>query len=124
MSDLSIKIAGTAGLEKKLKLILKMDEVKKIVKSNGTELKRKMVQKATFRGHFKGETFVKPTGATKKSITLTIEDAGLTAKVRPTTHYAVYLEKGTRKMAAQPFVRPALREQKAKFRKDLEELVK
>lgn len=124
MGKISFNIIGLTKLKQKVATVGKMNDVKRIVKTNGTVLKRTMVKKATFRGHFKGKTFVKPTGATKRSITLTIEDAGLTAKVRPTTHYAVYLEKGTRKMAAQPFVKPAFDEIKENFKKDLERLVK
>lgn len=53
-----------------------------------------------------------------------IGEGGFSVKVKPGTHYAGYLERGTRFMSKQPFILPALKEQKVKFRKDLEALVK
>lgn len=47
------------------------------------------------------------TGFLKRSIFITIKDVGLTAKIEPTASYAGYVEYGTRKMNAQPYVRPA-----------------
>lgn len=47
------------------------------------------------------------TGFLKRSIFITIKDLGLTAKIEPTANYASYVEYGTRKMDAQPYVRPA-----------------
>ena len=64
------------------------------------------------------------TGATKDSITLEIVDEGFTAEVGPTTEYSGYLEYGTRKMEAQPFIWPAFNEQVEKFRSDMQRLVK
>lgn len=124
MAKLEMRVIGLEKLSQKLSAISKMEEVKRIVKSNGGKLDRTMKAKATFRGHFEGKRFVKPTGATKRSITLSMEDGGLSAKVGPTTHYAIYLEKGTRKMSAQPFVKPAFDEVKGQFKKDLEGLFK
>lgn len=119
MAKLSIKVIGTNGLKNKLNLIAKKDAVKQIVRRNGAELQRGIVRNATFTKGFS-------TGATKRSVStnLTFLDNGLTAKTGPTTEYAGYVEKGTRKMAAQPFVLPAVKAQKEKFRQDLEELVK
>ncbi|HHJ7995742.1 TPA: HK97-gp10 family putative phage morphogenesis protein [Streptococcus pyogenes] len=116
-ADISLKVVGTAGLKKKLELIIKKDAVKKIVRDNGTQLQRKMIKKAVFT---KGYS----TGATRRSITMQIGEGGFSVKVKPGTHYAGYLERGTRFMSKQPFVLPALKEQKVKFRKDLEALVK
>ena len=50
------------------------------------------------------------TGATKNSIApnFPIEDRGLTARIGPSTDYAIFLELGTHKMAARPFMVPAL----------------
>ncbi|HER4643432.1 TPA: hypothetical protein VKO08_001707, partial [Streptococcus pyogenes NGAS508] len=48
MADISLKVVGTAGLKKKLELIIKKDAVKKIVRDNGTQLQRKMINKAVF----------------------------------------------------------------------------
>ncbi|HEL1262768.1 TPA: HK97 gp10 family phage protein [Streptococcus equi subsp. zooepidemicus] len=117
VADISLKVVGMTGLKNKLELIAKKEAVKKIVRDNGKQLHRKMVQKAVFtKGH--------STGATRISITMQIGDDGFSVTVKPGTHYAGYLEKGTRFMSKQPFVLPALKEQKVKFRKDLEALVK
>ncbi|VHF31773.1 phage protein [Streptococcus pyogenes] len=45
VADISLKVVGTAGLKKKLELIIKKDAVKKIVRDNGTQLQRKMIKK-------------------------------------------------------------------------------
>lgn len=47
------------------------------------------------------------TGTLKRSVSLKIEDKGLTAVITPTAHYAPYVEYGTRFMRAQPFLVPA-----------------
>jgi len=47
------------------------------------------------------------TGNLRRSITHQIEAADLTAEVSANASYAAYLEFGTRKMRAQPYLRPA-----------------
>lgn len=115
---------GLEELQIKLKGNCNLTPFKDVVRINGRELDEKIKRNAEFKGHFEGNKFVKPTGTTKKSINLSIEDGGLTAKTGPTTEYAPYVEKGTRRMAAQPFVRPAFNEQKEIFKKDLKKLVR
>lgn len=63
-------------------------------------------------------------GTLRRSIGLSIEDGGLTAKVEATAHYAGYVELGTRFMAAQPYMKPAFNQVKGKFNSDLKRLVK
>lgn len=112
-----IQVMGLKELEKKLKDNCSMDDVKRVVRQNGSELQSKMQDKADFtRGY--------ATGATKRSIGLDIIDGGMTAEVGATTEYAEYLEYGTRYMTAQPFVAPALDEQKTQFLSDMENLVR
>src|SRR5690625_6286945 len=82
--------------------------VKKTVKLNGTELERSMKRNASFDKGYQ-------TGETKRSINLTLEEDGMTARVGPTTHYSPYLELGTRFMEAQPFVGPSFHSQKVKL---------
>lgn len=48
------------------------------------------------------------TGATRESITARIDRSALSATIGPTTYYAPFLEFGTRRMAARPFMGPAL----------------
>ena len=47
------------------------------------------------------------TGALKNSI-FSAKAGNLTYKVTAPQHYAIYVEKGTRKMRAQPYLKPAL----------------
>lgn len=47
------------------------------------------------------------TGATLNSVGVDVLDGGLTVIVGPTTHYSVYLENGTYRMEARPFMEPA-----------------
>lgn len=124
-----IEIEGLKELQKQLKKNADMSDVKRIVRKNGSELQRKMQDKADFKGHFawekgKGMVHVSPTGETKRSIGIDIKDDGFTAEVGPTTEYAEYLEFGTRFMEAQPFAQPALDEQAPKFINDLQKLVR
>lgn len=113
----SIKIEGLDKLQKALKENVTMDDVKRVVRHHGAGLQQTMMNKADFKKGYQ-------TGATKRSITLEIRDSGFTAEVQPNTHYSPYLEYGTRKMEAQPFVRPALDKQKPKFINDMQKLVK
>lgn len=111
------KVTGLDKLQKALKEKYTLDDVKRVVKSNGSQLHRKMQADADFTQGYQ-------TGATKDSIKLEIEDDGMTAKVGPETEYSPYLEYGTRFMDAQPFVRPSLNEQKQKFKSAMQKLVK
>ncbi len=112
-----IKIVGITELKDKLKSNISLGDVKRVVKHNGAQLQSKTMRNADFDKGYQ-------TGTTKRSIALTIKDAGLTAEVEPTTEYAPYLEYGTRYMEAQPFVKPAYDKQKEKFKKDMQKLVK
>lgn len=113
----SIKVTGVKELQKRLKKNVTLDDVKKVVRQNGSELQEKMQDKADFKKGYQ-------TGETKRSITLEIQNSGMTAEVKPTTDYSPYLEFGTRFMDAQPFVRPAFEEQLTQFKSDMQKLVK
>lgn len=112
-----IRIEGLEELQKKLKKNANMDDVKKVVRHNGSQLQQKIQSNADFKKGYQ-------TGTTKRSVGLEITGGGLTAESGPTTDYAEYLEFGTRFMEAQPFVKPALEEQSKKFESDLQKLVK
>lgn len=115
MAKLTVK--GLDKLEKRLKENVTMDDVKKVVRHNGSQMQRKIQGHADFtRGYATGET--------KRSIGLEFKDNGFTAEVEPTTEYSPYLEYGTRFMDAQPFVRPGYNEQKEKFKRDMQKLVR
>lgn len=109
---MGIKLTGVRELQKKLKQNAVLDDVKQVVKHNGSELQTKAQRNAPV-----------DTGNLKRSTGLGIRDKGMTAEVEPTAEYAPYVEYGTRFMNAQPFVGPAFHEQKEKFIKDLKKLV-
>lgn len=82
-----------------------------ILKDHGSRLHRRAVRNAVFtRGY--------STGATRQSIHLTVGSDE--AKVKTGTDYSGYVEVGTRKMEAQPYMGPALEETIPDFVADLE----
>ena len=127
---MQFELKGLEKLQKKLQKVAKMEEVERIVEKHGTEMQKKAVNNASkFRGHYEGRGknrhFVKPTGATKRSISVNSSKIDrFRYRVAPGTAYAAYVELGTRKMSAQPFIKPAFDEQKKLFKNDLERLVK
>lgn len=112
-----IQVKGLDKLQKALKDNVTLDDVKRVVRQNGSELQTKMQQNADFTQGYQ-------TGTTKRSIGLEIKDSGFTAEVAPTTEYSPYVNYGTRYMAAQPFVTNAFNAQKEIFKKDMQRLVK
>ena len=121
----NVKIVGIERIQKKLKKNVRLDDVKRVVKSNGAEMKQKAKGNAeNFKGHYEGKRVVPPTGTLKRSIELAITDKGMTAEVEPHTLYGGYVELGTRKMQAQPYLKPAFDEQKVQFRKDMDKLTR
>jgi len=130
LADLRFELKGLEKLQSKLQRVAKMEEVEHIVEKHGEAMQKKAVNNASrFRGHYEGrgknKHFVKPTGATKRSISVNSSKVGrFKYKVAPGTNYAAYVELGTRKMSAQPFIKPAFDNQKEEFKKDLERLVK
>ena len=130
MADVRFELKGLEKLQKKLQKVAKMEEMERIIEKHGAEMQRKAIINAfKFRGHYEGrgknKHFVKPTGATKRSISVNSSKVGrFKYKVAPGTDYAAYVELGTRKMSAQPFIKPAFDDQKKLFKNDLERLVK
>ena len=130
MADVRFELKGLEKLQKKLQKVAKMEEMERIIEKHGSEMQRKAIINASkFRGHYEGrgknKHFVKPTGATKRSISVNSSKIDrFRYRVAPGTEYAIYVELGTRKMSAQPFIKPAFDEQKKLFKNDLERLVK
>lgn len=112
-----IKVKGLDKLQDALKENVTLDDVKKVVRHHGSKLQDLMQDKADFKKGYQ-------TGQTKRSIGLEIQNGGFDAEVGPTTDYSPYLEYGTRFMQAQPFVKPAFDEQKEKFKRDLDRLMR
>lgn len=112
-----MRIKGTQALKKGLKESANLDDVKLLIKYHTSELENRMKNKASFTQGYQ-------TGTTKRSINSEFYEDGMEGRVKPTTEYSPYLEYGTRKMKAQPFVGPAFYEQDKLFRKDLKRIMK
>lgn len=108
-----IQIKGMEPLIAKLEKGINFDGAQEVVKMNGVELHKSAQRLAPV-----------DTGHLKRSITLTVNEGGLRAEVKPTAEYAPYLEYGTRYIAAQPFIRPSYQKQREQFLADLKRLVK
>lgn len=108
-----IQIDGLDKFQRKLRKNTTLEDVKKVVRVNGTEMNRTASRLAPV-----------DTGFLRRSIVFEIADGGFTAMSTAGAEYAPYLEYGTRFMSAQPFMRPAYNQQKAKFKSDLERLMK
>ena len=126
MGNIHFELKGLDKLQAKLQRVAKMEEVEHIVEENGKAMLEKAIKNTEkFRGHYRGKKLIKPTGATKRSLS---ENSSKLEKfkyrVAPGTDYAAYVELGTRKMDAQPFIKPAFDDQKKLFKRDLERLVK
>ena len=118
------RIDGFDKLEAKLKRNMDLGAVRTVVRKNGADLQTK-AQKNAPVGTPQSTGIPGYVGGTlKRSVELDITDGGLTAEVEPTADYAAYVEYGTRFMEAQPYLKPAYDEQKKKFVKDLNELVR
>lgn len=119
-----VRIDGFDKLEAKLKRNMNLGAVRTVVRKNGADLQTK-AQKNAPVGTPQSTGIPGYVGGTlKRSVELDITDGGLTAEVEPTADYAAYVEYGTRFMEAQPYLKPAYDEQKKKFVKDLNELVR
>ena len=117
MADIQIK--GLDKLEKELKDNVTMDDVKRVVKMNGTRLTQQMI-KTTTTAYVKGYS----TGDTAGSINMELRDDGFTVAVGATMDYDPYVEYGTRFMAPEPIVEPSLIQVEPRFKRDMERLKK
>ena len=114
-----MKIVGLEAVADALKRNIELEAARTVVKRNTSRLQKDM-QRQTFASFKKGYTV----GDTRKSITLSIENDGLTGKVTPTTEYSQYVEYGTRFMEAEPFVKPSFERISEQFKQDMDKLVR
>ena len=98
---LKITIDGIADTKNFIKRLseAEMRESKKLLKSVAADIQRKAMR-----------TVPVDTGNLKRSILVDVSDDGKEATVTATADYAAYVEYGTRKMTARPFMRPAAEE--------------
>lgn len=115
LSAYNFHFKGTNELVAALNERADLDLVRQALTLNGAELQKKAQRKAPVK-----------TGYLRRSIGLSsdLADRGLTVRVRAQADYAGYVEWGTRYMYAQPFMRPAYKEQKRQFKKDMKRLMK
>ena len=114
---MSVKLNGLDGLERALKPNVTMNDVKRIVKTNGDRLNRYMKEQ-TKHAYVKGYS----TGDTASSINTEVRDGGLTVAVGATMNYNPYTEYGTRYMGAEPILDPSLERVRPQFIGDLDRI--
>lgn len=120
-----IQVTGVRELQAKLKRNATLDDVKRVVRTNTTELNGKIQRKTqeVYTGHWEGGKFVSPTGASKRSVIPSFSSDALTGNTGLGMEYNPYLEKGTRFMTSRPVVGPCFRVQLVSFKRDLKRLV-
>lgn len=87
-------------------------ELRTIVKNNGIQLTQGAQKRSPV-----------DTGALRRSIRLSLENGNLKAVVKTNVPYAKFVEYGTIRQKAQPYMRPSLRVQKAKFVRDIKNAI-
>ena len=112
---MNVKLNGTEEVLKMLQKAGKLEAVKQVVKADGGSLQARAMRKAP----------VAPVngGTLKRSISIELIDQGLTAKVEPHTDYAAYVEYGTRKMEAQPYMKPAYEQTVEEFKAHIKKVM-
>lgn len=126
MSD-TIMMQGLSALQKILmanKGNLK-PQLQKIIVKNGTQLVSKtqenMINTYIHVNPRTGKQY--SNGDTRRNTRPTYTDDNLTVTVAPGTDYFPYVELGTRKMAAEPTLKPAFDSQSEQFKDDVKKLV-
>lgn len=121
-----VKIEGLSALVQKLNALkYTVSKISSVVKKNGAELQQQTQKNMLeeYKGHYEGKKFVKPTGATRRSVAVEIKDNGMTAVVAPNTSYFPYLEYGTRFMEARPTLGPAFKRVSPIFIEDIKRII-
>jgi len=111
---LSIKFK-VSGVDQMVRLIANKGKKARIATNRELDLSSKRIERMA-----KVKAPV-DTGALKNSI-FSAKAGNLTYKVTAPQHYAIYVEKGTRKMRAQPYLKPALDAERPKLISNLRKL--
>lgn len=108
----SLGFKGIDELIRHLEKKMTLEDVKKVVITNTSEMANQMQKRAPV-----------DTGFMRRSVTMSIMSGGLVGMATPTAEYAPYVNYGTRFQAAQPFVSNAFNYQKVKFIAEMQRLV-
>lgn len=120
MAQINIKMRGLDELRRGLLERAAMKDVKDVVQENTQKLDTGIQNHARIGVSFnKGYS----KGFTRQSANFNIANAGLTGIAGVGMKYDPYVEFGTYKMAAEPFVKPAFLIQKIQFVNDLKHLI-
>lgn len=121
MSDVSFKWVGSEKLATALLKRAGLKIPKQLIKKHTAQLEER---EKLFMGQ--GGVYVKGYSQqeNRKHTNLSIENDGLTGKVTTNTEHIVYIEHGTRYMAAEPAIKPAFDRQKQLFKAEIKSIVK
>ena len=109
----SFELRGTGDLVRKLKRNANLNDVKNVVKLNGSEMHRSAQRYSPVE-----------TGNLKRFVGIFFENGGFTVKVVSQAEYAGYQEYGTRYQPGKPHIRPSYFEQRREFINDMKRLVR
>ena len=110
---MKIEIEGSDELVRSIRNRLGADRVVPVIRRNTSQAQAKAMRLAAV-----------DTGFMKRSITMRIDVTGLAGYIVAGAEYSPYVEFSTRYTPAQPFMRPAAREQAPIFLNDLKNLVR
>lgn len=110
---MKIDIEGADELVRSIRNRLGSDKVVPVIRRNTSQAQAKAMRLAAV-----------DTGFMKRSITMRIDISGLAGYIVAGADYSPYVEFSTRYMDAQPFMRPAAREQAPIFLRDMKNLIR
>ena len=110
---MKIEIEGGDELVRSIRNRLGADRVVPVIRRNTSQAQAKAMRLAAV-----------DTGFMKRSITMRIDITGLAGYIVAGAEYSPYVEFSTRYTPAQPFMRPAAREQAPIFMNDLRNLIR
>ena len=110
---MKIEIEGADELVRSIRNRLGADRVVPVIRRNTSQAQQRAMRLAAV-----------DTGFMKRSITMRIDITGLAGYIVAGAEYSPYVEFSTRYTPAQPFMRPASREQAPIFLNDLKNLVR
>ena len=110
---MKIEIEGGDELVRSITKRVDADRVVPVIRRNTTQAQKTAMRLAAV-----------DTGFMKRSITIRMDFTGLAGYITAGAEYSPYVEFSTRYTPAQPFMRPAAREQAPIFLNDLKNLVR